>query len=591
MKRGSLFLSMSNQHSMGAISDVFICEKIYRKRACFFIWIEIISIVILLFDIQTNIKCFFYYLPETLKMLKWTVPRRAEPAEDNVSHDTAEPTRRRSYSTARHSFGGQSKRQRRHSLLNKENDLQSSQQSISSICNPQATSTPFSHNQHSSALRDLRQATPSISSDANHPSIHQKHIPPTPLRKCSTTQLIAPTLPTFGLEYSPMNHTRSSQAIALRGITVPDSFFGNAMYFRGESGGAKRPKLEHMNFASAAHYNANNSEEESDFNMSSKALNDQDLDQMIEEILASTQKIAPAAIPIPKQPTVIPNKGNTEISLRLRQFMETHQTKLRATDLVPTSQLSELLHEHPSLRKSVDILASLNTPPKFEHIMAGQMVDHCLKVKSSPVCSDDVSPTLPTQNIQMGSSISGTPSSSEMAIRRCLKFSESPESIGGQQEWMEKRHSVASNTSTTSSLGSTRTSTVGSGIVKGALDLSIRIEENTLNVHGKLKIWKCLKIDRLNYFFISIAVLRCKELCRSNGGLINAYVKVSVLPTTKLQPSQRTCPEYQRTSVHRNSSHPLFDHRFVFDGIAKPSAAEPLERVQLTVWHRDRALK
>lgn len=40
---------------------------------------------------------------------------------------------------------------------------------------------------------------------------------------------------------------------------------------------------------------------------------------------------------------------------------------------------------------------------------------------------------------------------------------------------------------------------------------------------------------------------------------------------------------FQRTAVHRNSSRPIFDHRFFFD--IQP---DDERRIQLAVWHRDR---
>lgn len=77
-------------------------------------------------------------------------------------------------------------------------------------------------------------------------------------------------------------------------------------------------------------------------------------------------------------------------------------------------------------------------------------------------------------------------------------------------------------------------------------------------------------------------MLRCKDLCRTNGGPINAYVKVALLTA-----AQSSDTRFQRTAVQRNSAEPLFEHRFVF----KNSNAELAERIQLSVWHRDREYK
>lgn len=84
---------------------------------------------------------------------------------------------------------------------------------------------------------------------------------------------------------------------------------------------------------------------------------------------------------------------------------------------------------------------------------------------------------------------------------------------------------------------------------------------------------------------ICITVLRCNDLQRSNGAAINAYVKVALLAATAAPASDTG---FQRTAVHRNSAAPVFEHRFVFD--SSPESAPP-QRVQLSVWHRDREYK
>lgn len=416
-------------------------------------------------------------------MLKWTLPRRAEPSEELSSVITSEPTPRRSNHSSRHSFGGKPKRsrdQRRQSLINKENDLHASLQSINSIRNPQATSTPFSHHQKSTALRDVGNTTPTILSPATHLNLHKRTLPPSPLEQ--PRQIVAPTLPTFGVEYSPMNATRSGQAIALRGITVPDSFFGSARYFRdGVEQPTKRPRID----PSMGLFN-NLQDEEEDLNMSSKALNDQDLDQMIDEILASKRKVAPIPkfIPNSNHPK-IPcfNKKKDEISLKLQKFIDSKST-VPLSPLLPQSQIDELIQEHPFLRESIEILAGLNTPPKIE--TNPDAVDNYLKVKCSPLTSNEMSPSL-NQNFMLGGGNSGTPSSNEMTIRRCLKFSESPESMA-DADWLDKRKSVASTVSTTSSRCSLRSGSGGTGIISGTLELSVRVEKESLMVHGEFNL-------------------------------------------------------------------------------------------------------
>jgi C2 domain len=84
--------------------------------------------------------------------------------------------------------------------------------------------------------------------------------------------------------------------------------------------------------------------------------------------------------------------------------------------------------------------------------------------------------------------------------------------------------------------------------------------------------------ESCDFFF---SVIRCRDLLRLNGNSINAYVKVAILP------ADNNDNVYQRTAVHRNSSRPYFDHRFVVD--LKDGDAN--KRVQLAVWHRDRQCK
>lgn len=83
--------------------------------------------------------------------------------------------------------------------------------------------------------------------------------------------------------------------------------------------------------------------------------------------------------------------------------------------------------------------------------------------------------------------------------------------------------------------------------------------------------------------FSNLTVIRCRDLQRSNGGSINAYVKVAVLPSEGAGNDNG----YQRTTVHRNSAKPYFDQRFTFDLVDDDQP----KRLQLAVWHRDRELK
>lgn len=95
-------------------------------------------------------------------------------------------------------------------------------------------------------------------------------------------------------------------------------------------------------------------------------------------------------------------------------------------------------------------------------------------------------------------------------------------------------------------------------------------------------VWVCLN-QFTHTFHLARTVLRCKDLSRTNGGPINAYVKVALLST-----AQTSDTGFQRTAVQRNSAEPIFEHRFAFDNAA---SSQPAERVQLSVWHRDREYK
>lgn len=92
-------------------------------------------------------------------------------------------------------------------------------------------------------------------------------------------------------------------------------------------------------------------------------------------------------------------------------------------------------------------------------------------------------------------------------------------------------------------------------------------------------------------FPLANAVIRCKDLVRAHGGPINAYVKVAKLAEGQSVPAAANNNRFQRTRVHRDSAEPFFNHRFIFDN---PSTRPPdvfNERIQLTVWHRDRESK
>lgn len=94
------------------------------------------------------------------------------------------------------------------------------------------------------------------------------------------------------------------------------------------------------------------------------------------------------------------------------------------------------------------------------------------------------------------------------------------------------------------------------------------------------------------FLFRALAVLRCRDLQRSNGAAassVNAYVKVALI-----RKSDNETQYFQRTAVHRNSSRPQFDHCFKFDLSDLTQAVKEIDdedRLQMAVWHRDRQLK
>lgn len=78
-------------------------------------------------------------------------------------------------------------------------------------------------------------------------------------------------------------------------------------------------------------------------------------------------------------------------------------------------------------------------------------------------------------------------------------------------------------------------------------------------------------------------MIRCKNLERtSDCPQINAYVKCALVTMQNQQ------NEYQRTAVHKNSTFPNFDHKFMFD---INDYGDYAKHVQIAVWHRNRNLK
>ncbi|GAB0094975.1 hypothetical protein DMENIID0001_103010 [Sergentomyia squamirostris] len=201
-------------------------------------------------------------------------------------------------------------------------------------------------------------------------------------------------------------------------------------------------------------------------------------------------------------------------------------------------------------RKSIDALAAMDTPEGFAIIVDSDPKDYVRQKETGNVLKefpDEETSGINSNELRASSTPTGASVSLSGGIsRRCLTFS--PEF---EDESLEKRRSVASSTN----------SRYGRNVT-GSLDLAIFLEETKLNIH----------------------VIRCRDLQRANGRSINAYVKISLLPT---EPMEERDTGFQRTAVHRNSSRPYFDHRFTFD----LKDMDHAKRIQLSVWHRDRENK
>ena len=81
-------------------------------------------------------------------------------------------------------------------------------------------------------------------------------------------------------------------------------------------------------------------------------------------------------------------------------------------------------------------------------------------------------------------------------------------------------------------------------------------------------------------------MIKCENLYRkSETQQINAYVKCALVSGNP-QPIQRNI--FQRTAVHKNSTSPVFDHKFTFH---MNSPGDYSKNIQLAVWHRNKELK
>lgn len=501
-------------------------------------------------------------------MLKWTVSKRADPTESISVSDKATsrrslgnlPIRNRDLREHRRKSLGSSAVTRRYLNQNKENQIVATPHPITqrTTATTTSTSTPFTKLEF--ALRDVSNRTPTQVSGVNVTPGRKRNLPPSPVvtrtMPPQQRQTYASTLPTLDLEYSPCG-IKSGPLIALRGLTVPDTFFGNACYFRDDMPPASKRlkftpeitplsrRLSELRFSKMSikrnmNNNNNNFDEEDDTNISSKALNDTELDKMIDEILESSRKIkhssirrySPPTAPastikldsrcdpdtvkfdtfcdnLVLSPTKILEAANHTIILedpatfnerevrtppdtsmevdenviemnanenechlrRQKGVRRKHNIKTKKqTDSPPTT--GELMRQNSFLRKSIDLLACMNTPkdlrPDSED--RASMKNRCHHTSIGSKSSYESTPGIEATDVQ-GSS---TPTGSQTTIRRCLTFSESPDSM---EDSMEKRKSVASSTTSRCSK---------SAIISGSLDLAITLDEQKIQIHGEL---------------------------------------------------------------------------------------------------------
>ncbi|XP_055305801.1 uncharacterized protein LOC129570280 [Sitodiplosis mosellana] len=259
------------------------------------------------------------------------------------------------------------------------------------------------------------------------------------------------------------------------------------------------------------------------------------------------------------EPMNIDDNLSTEQSESLKPDTETETSEIAS----PKTPSDSDFVMSSFFKKTADELANMNTPviDSSDANVTYAQQPHCGITSISSKMSSDSTPCIHTNDLQASS----TPTHIETvnAIRRCLTFSDSSPNGNGSSttdDSLEKRKSTASSTNSMASMSNLSNSVRNNNAVNGSLDLSIFCENNKIHIH----------------------VIRCRDLCRSNGAPVNAYVKVAVISDT----TSSSDNGFQRTAVHRNSHRPYFDHRFTFDLCGNESA-----RIQLAVWHRDREFK
>lgn len=498
-------------------------------------------------------------------MLKWTVSKRTDssepmalilkpkqPASRRSLGNLHRPIRNREDREKRRQSLGSTEMLRRINNQNKENNIVSTPHPMT---NRTGSSTPYTKLDF--ALRDLSNLTPNTTPIQNTATPNRKrNLPLSPVEP--VTQLkpqYASTLPTFDIEYSPCG-MKTGPMIALRGLTVKDSYFENPCYFRDEAPASKRLKfspevtplsrrLSELRFSKMSFKRGNNMNEDEDSVLSSKALDDTELEKMIDAILESSRKaslcsdrkserrkrlnVSPTYTPaddpasdlskfcdnfkvsqeelqagdktiIIQEPHVVnerevrtpdsdaseylPKKNINETSCHLRRQRAVRRKQTK-TEKCPTAKAklsskmtSEATSPHTPLnvqlkhascvRKNIEDFAAMETPTYFGNNF------ECSKTHgpNSSKNSYESTPGIETNDLQ-GSS---TPTGASHTIRRCLMFSESPDSM---EDSLDKRKSVASSTAS-------RCSKSSAGAILGTLDLSIFVDSEKIQIHGEL---------------------------------------------------------------------------------------------------------
>lgn len=495
-------------------------------------------------------------------MLKWTVSKRADSSEPvSLILKAKQPASRRSLGTLHRPIRSRDDREKRRQSLgstemarrinnhNKENNNIVS--TPHPMTNRTGSSTPYAKLDF--ALRNLSNLTPNTTPIQNTTTPNRKrNLPLSPAEQ--STQLkaqYASTLPTFDIEYSPCG-VKPGPMIALRGLTMKDSYFDNPCYFRDEPPASKRLKfspevtplsrrLSELRFSKMSFKQRNHlNNEDDDSVLSSKALDDTELEKMIDAILESSRKTTLRTDRKPERrkrvkisPTYTPaddpasdlNKfcDNFKVSPELLQGEKTiiiqdeanvvNEREVRTPDSIgsetfPRRNINETschlrrqkavrrktikndkcgnvnvkpklqtgtgsphtpLKHTSCIRKSIEDFAAMETPTYFGNNF------ECNKIHgpNSSKTSYGSTPGIETNDVQ-GSS---TPTGASQTIRRCLMFSESPDSM---ESSLDKRKSVASSTSSRCSKSSTGSHQ------QGTLDLSIFVDSEKIRIHGEL---------------------------------------------------------------------------------------------------------